>query len=837
VIEDPDAPRTALSVERGRQQTLTQIQFPPRPSLGNEGAEDDDGEALRPIQADGGGVGKRGAKKRKSVVAGEDRGATERRPKQRLKKHRSTLTQMDFLALRKAEREQQENGEGLGMTGNGDDEKENFDPGGGGKVATGKRKSEGLFETGKQSGKKRKKASDVDIGMEQNENVTATERTPKTRQKSHRKALSEQGQKECATPMTPRSTKKTRSTTKAKAEALKGEPPLDLPNADKENVAPLQDSSAVILATPKRSRNVIPSSQSPESIALSSRRGPATWGTEFEISPLKEWSSNVTPRAKPGLCRDLFASTILNKVSPKKKVCVLKYGPGMCQNSSPHGTNRYNEELGAHRAASPSGPSPHPKKPISGSPMMGSINPDNICRPTETPLEPEIPETSQLVQPEVIRSSQPEADDDDEIPETSQGLRRVTSTPSVNRNESLEMLPVLAQSPSTATTAHDHEMRSQVCNLERGSGVETQDFASNVEESREQQGRAVLNIGRKQTNAVATGASLPLKLCRASTIRDSEDEEEDGEEDEAMIQPERIMRDVSTRLVSRSPGLPTDSLSRTQLASNSPTLLPPPIQTIHQQATTTLIPTKLPRESSTSATSSPTLPPPPLPGLPRTLATQQSIRPASLTRPSQVSTQAPTQQTWLPMSSLPFANHGMTSSPTLQNSGEIEHVTIKDSSSIPTPLGAIPSQPPSQAVPLVDLGPDDDDDDDGFLDRDDDLDPRSSPLRQPTFQQIAEIRDPSTQRYPRAAKTLTTPNQKISAPIPNPSEPENTPKHNHTSTTKKKQRVQDHPLAHLNLPDSMLESLPGPPGWVPPPPLSSSLSPLDSQGSWVGRMI
>lgn len=183
------------------------------------------------------------------------------------------------------------------------------------------------------------------------------------------------------------------------------------------------------------------------------------------------------------------------------------------------------------------------------------------------------------------------------------------------------------------------------------------------------------------------------------------------------------------------------------------------------------------QESSTTTTvplndhSSPNLPP---------LPTQHSIHPASLPHPSQISTQDPTQP-YLSMSSMPL--------PHLSSSIRRRPVTvtIKDSSSVPIPLHDIPLQRQSQSQALIHGGLEEDDNsDDGYLD------PASDDAAD-----VAEEQESQLGNVPIVHRKVEVDQSQVMVPSSPPRVP---------------LPMQFNPR-DLGISESLLESLPSPPGW------------------------
>ncbi|ERF70472.1 hypothetical protein EPUS_04750 [Endocarpon pusillum Z07020] len=864
---------TPGTVPKTHQQTLTQIQLTPRvPSP----LEYDHMETIRP---------RAGPK--------SSRQPREPRARKGVKKQRSTLTQMDFLAM---DRVHDEFGfEELGMItpdgglGGKDVEagKENVHLDTGKKATKAKRKNVGPVEESSTTVKgKRRKTVNYEIASDQGQ----YDGIPRTRSRSgaHTKVLSEQQpDRNAMNFIEERIPRVTRGTAKTQVEQVQAEPPRRYPYDEKENLDTTSAPSRLVIPeTPKKPANIIPSSHSPESIPFSSRKRPVLYRVESATSPLKERSTNIVSIAALGGALAMGLSPVRKSFSPKKRICVLKYGPGLFKEPSLPEAGCIVADTGD------SGPS----KLRQGSRIQDG---DMIIPSTEDmkrhcsaprvsgragePEIPELPTISPTAKPAFIPSSQTDTDEEDEIPETSQGLRRFTSTSSANKSEeSLRMLSDTGRMPRAVKATSSNESLAQPGSGLAKAAVQGRDFGSdpNIEESI--LGEALSTTRQAVTDVSTADPRLPAQLLQkdsiVSTIQDSENEDDDADILFCTMSPigagtrtsADLARQASTSADLHPPSADTPS---------SPTLPPAPLHSSYPQPTTIRVPTKLPPLSSSAATS-PSLPSPA--PQPRYM-TQQSIRPASMPRPSQVSTQAATQQSLLPMSSMPFPYTATTSSPTRYNYNAPEHVTIKDSSSIHVPLREISSQsqsqPQAEEYAMVDLGlgPDD-----GSLDdRDDDLDPKSSPViaHEQQNQQLEENEQTGTaaaDAHIEAAGTsvIATPNpnpetgtKDTEAELPQkkkkkkkkqqqspargltlplhedgsitPSRPSRRRRRNDnptsTTTTTTLKAPPPHPLARLHLSESMLESLPGPPGWVPTSP--SSQRSVDAERCWDDQML
>jgi hypothetical protein len=813
----------------------------------------------------------------------------EPRARKGVKKQRSTLTQMEFLTMNRVHDEV-----GFGELGmitpdgevEGKDvkaEKENVNPDTGKKATKAKRKSAGPVEESSPTVKgKRRKTVNYEIADDRGR-YDGTLRT-RSRSGAQAKMLSEQQPgRNPINVMEERVPPVTQGTAKSRVEQVQAEPPRRYPYDEKENLDTTSAPSRLVIPeTPKKPANIIPSSQSPESIPFSSRKRPVLYREESAMSPLKERSTNIiSTAALRGALAMGHSPMRKSLLSPKKKICVLKYGPGLFKEPSLPEAGCIVADAGVPGASELRQgsrvhdgdmiiPSTEDMKRHGGSPRV-----------SEKAGEPELPETSPIAKHAIIPSSQTDTDEEAEIPETSQGLRRFTSASSANKSEeSLRMLSDTSRMPRVVKTTSSNESLAQPGAGLARTAVQERDFGSDPNVKEIILGEALCTTGRAVTDVSTADPRLPAQLPQKdsikSTIQDSENEDDDADILYCTMSP--ITDGARTSAVlARQASISADLHPPSADTPSSPILLPPPLHPSYPLATTTRIPTKLP-PSSSSAPTSPSLPSP----APQSrYMTQQSIRPASMPRPSQVSTQAATQQSMLPMSSMPFSYTGTTSSPTRYNDNTPEHVTIKDSSSTPMPLREISSQsqspPQAEEYAMVDLGLGLDD---GSLDdRDDDLDPKSSPAipHQQQNQQLEEDEQPGAVAVdahvePASPRVKATPNpnpetdtmdteaelhqkkkkqqqqQQCQSParrLPHPphgdgnitpSPPPNQRRRNGNPTKSNPPTAPPpHPLTRLHLSESMLESLPGPPGWTPTSP--SSQRSVDEERGWDDQML
>ena len=760
-----------------------------------------------------------------------------------------------------------------GITGgDGGNEKENVDPVFPKKATRGKRKSGQASREGSKVVKKRRTVSP----LRATHDYDGPENIPKSPNPGdvNRKMFSERKpDRNIANTPQFATSRETRATAKANAEIRTEHRQQDVLD-EKQNLKPgHRPAQFRVPETPKRRRDVVPSSQSPESISNSSKNKLLQPHYGYHFSPTNKRSINVTPtRATRFDCAARFTPTS-NGLSPKRKICVLKYRQSRFRKS----TLQNPDPKDGGVTASSILPSPqHPRRLDEHNRIgIAEFKVDDCSLESFQPtFDSEIPESSAAVPPEVIPSSHTEPEEEDEIPETSQGLRRVASASSANRSEmNLQVLPTTSSSPLAAGKTGNREDSGQLEADLRDADIHVHDFVSrhgdvamgsdNVESVERQ---AVAHV---QTPSRKLSARLPQKKSTVSTISDSQGEDDDVDRIQFNLESSKDQGTPLYKQFTRRAPLSPNPRAQSQLPgpaiTNSQTFPPPPHSSNPTATATTLIPTKFTPSSYPS--SSPTIPASPPP---RLSTTQRSIHPASMPHPSQVSTQGPTQPPWFPMSSMPFANIGLPlSSPRTHNRAselkeEDDHITIKDSSSLPAvALRDIPSQVQSQEGPdgaefaIVDLGLGEEGiDDDGFSDRDEDLDPKSSQLPQADFlmrDRTINAADEDVVRnervrdsYPASPANEAEPTTTITRTSTRPHPHHRHRSHSKTDTVHQQPQPQHHqhqhqhqhhrsppPVARLQLSESMLESLPGPPGWVAPPQ-----SPMGgSEKSWDGYML
>jgi hypothetical protein len=217
---------------------------------------------------------------------------------------------MDFLGMKQAEDEIGDGGLGMIASDGGDfgqgsllNEGENVDPAiekGNGDLGTGRKgtkagKESGLaFGDGVRRIKERKRKTSKGETADDQDWHNSTPR-PTSRRGVPSKALSEHNPgRSAAKAMDTLTSRKTRATTKADAELLQAEHYLLFAQDGKENVD-TGGQPSTIPETPKKRPDIVPSSQSPESVPLSSRKRPYLPRQASEGSPLRERSANVTP--------------------------------------------------------------------------------------------------------------------------------------------------------------------------------------------------------------------------------------------------------------------------------------------------------------------------------------------------------------------------------------------------------------------------------------------------------------------------------------------------------------------------------------------------------------
>jgi hypothetical protein len=441
--------------------------------------------------------------------------------------------------------------------------------------------------------------------------------------------------------------------------------------------------------TPLKRKDFVPSSLSPESLPPSTGRtkGPGAGSCVLsqERSPLKECSVNRQLNRRKKDRKETSSNRMQGPSPPKRKICILKPPRHSLQQERALFENA--QAISKYSIWSPLSSSPRLEE-SKKAPFMPALE----IKDSAGDLEPIQPAEQPLQAPTLEVKNGVEGDE----PEIT-GMSEVDSQPapvsSPGTVETQETLPSLRRllglrdAPAEAIMLQTTDKQNQSGH----SNVVARDFAMGDYQCRASQSP---KAGLEQDEPSSVEAS------GAASVADSEDEEGSVL---ALSPGSSIANDTqfNAELAERIPTLsadasPSPSATPKQRRSFSPSLQLareielslPRRNLVHQPSaysTTKTVPLN-------DTSSSPCLP---------SRSTQRTVYPASIPRPSQVSTQDPTQP-YLPMSSMPLAPF---SSPTRSGPATI---TIKDSSSVPRPLRDIPSQRHSQSQPQsqlnIDLG-------------------------------------------------------------------------------------------------------------------------------------
>ena len=535
--------------------------------------------------------------------------------------------------------------------------------------------------------------------------------------------------------------------------------------------------------TPSKENNVIPSSQSPESLS------PSTWrkgqsGSHRILSkhrsPLKERSINERLISQRHNGKEPSCNRPQAQCLPKRKIFVLKLPNSHLR------PERISTEI--HKTAS--------KHSIGGAPSSGPKGEESGIAPATPVLE--IKDRTEISKAKALSQKPPKA----LAPYVYDSVEpRLPDGPGTNPPEH-QQAPITGPGPAADT----HETLPNLGGLLGLSDPPLLDEAIALQESQEHYEREKPDIV-VQDLAVSEGLwrarqtsqtnldqdePLPVGSPGVSSVADPEEAASvlDLSPGSSIANDTQFNADLAERiLISSADASPSPLVTPTRHTSPSPSLqldrefdlsLPRPklIQQQSTYSTTKTVPL--------NDTSSPSLP---------SRSTQCTVYPASLPRPSQVSTQDPTQP-YFPMSSIPLQS---LSSPVMSGPATI---TIKDSSSVTRPVRDIPSQRQSQSQSQlnIDLGLDDCLD----LEYDEELDQGLLAMSDEAERGLDEEGEES-QIVPVLPDAL----QDVS------------PAKTHTWTTEsgspvrrrrpRKPIIPPEVLALLG--ESFLESVPGPPGW------------------------
>jgi hypothetical protein len=768
--------RPAAIQRKTHQKTLTQIQFVP-----NQSREDKDSN-LTPIT-----VVPRRAPTRQNVA--------------RIKKRNSTLTQMDFVAIYTKDDDQQNeltpigDGEGIliQLDGTRDTPRPRRQSGTPVMVeSTSKRKAKPIVQHESQEFQPTKKKRKPNINAKE-ETMEVRRQTPSrmasvkaTKSISLLSAGHDSGHKEnrerSERPERP-SVIRTSATPSAQDQrALPQKTSWPTSDQEKQHPSQREKSGASFLRTPSKKKNIIPSSQSPESLPSTQKTDALNTGNLIlprERSPLKERSANVhLSRRRED--HGAFPLKLRQGPSPaKREIRTLKLPTHDLQQERTSAGDRM--AVSKHTIWSPPSSSP----PIEHS-KIAPVVPVFDIKDSIAGSEPK-QLVKQLLQTPILLSTE-SVEDERDIFASSQLDHEQAPFPSAGAIEKRETLPSLQgllgqrHTPEEATTFARTANHNQPYKQAGRFNVAVKDFAmgewqaQTQETSLNRDGPPTLGSPGAVFVADSQEGSVLTLSPGASIANDTQFNAELAER-------------IATSPANASPlPLATPTSRRTpsssaQLNQEIELSLPRP-NLVHQRGTYSTTKT-IPLNDTSSS-----------PLLPARVA-QRSVYPASLPRPSQVSTQDPTQS-YLPLSSMLLAR--LSSSP---KSGPTT-ITIKDSSSVPRPLHEIPSQRGSQSKPQsqspIKLGLDDN------LDATDDEDLDQEPIAMSDKAERAiEEQDEDSQVLPK--RTHTTWGR---------SQYETKVKATETGSPVRRRRPRKPvipPEVRAVLGESLLESVPGPPGW------------------------
>jgi hypothetical protein len=527
---------------------------------------------------------------------------------------------------------------------------------------------------------------------------------------------------------------------------------------EKQHLSQCEKFGVSFPRTPSKKKTIIPSSQSPESLPPSTRKPDAPSTSNLlsqERSPLKERSANV-PVSRPRKDHGAFPLGLQQATSPaKRKICTLKFPRHGLQHERT--SAREGTVVSKHTMWSPLSSSPRierSKEPsaVRMSDIMDRVADSETKQPSKQLLQAPIPWTAESVEEnerDIIASSQ-----SDHVRTPLWGVG------AIEKQETLSSLPGFwgrRHTPEAATTFARGEEQQRAQTHNAGSNQDdppTLRSPGAVFVADSQEGSVLaLSPGFSIANDTQFNAELAERVPTSSTD----------------ASPSPSARPTACRTPSPSARLDRE----TELPLPHPDL-------VYQRSTYSTTKT-IPLNDTSSS-----------PSLPARVA-QCTVYPASLPRPSQVSTQEPTQS-YLPVSSMALAP--LSSPP---KSG-MTTITVKDSSSVSRPLREIPSQRHSQSQSPIGLGLDD------CLDTADDEDQNQEPIAVSyKVGRAIEEQDEDSQVLPK--RTRTTQGR---------SRYETKVKATEMGSPVRRRRPRKPvipPEVRAVLGESLLESVPGPPGW------------------------
>lgn len=463
--------------------------------------------------------------------------------------------------------------------------------------------------------------------------------------------------------------------------------------------------------TPKRNMTIVLSSQSPESLRASTRK---TNRKLFETpsrsqrTPLAERSTNVPTHAAP---KSPKRRQSYDLQSPKRKIIVLKLPK---RNRAQRPTRIENSQTSVWSLPS-SSPQITRKVPPTKVPPESVVQ-DDLEIPATS--EPHGTQLSTVGSQESLRSLselfstrrlEAAADPESSLPtqDDNVAVRDVAANPERNPAQAFQVssppavvADINVPNPEeTADLDEDLDFGSPIAN-DTQFNIQLQHRMSSPRPSAQSiEGEGTAN------SYLARSTPMPGVACA-----DGGDEAAPGFPDIDRVQSSQSPI-PTPRLVERSSVAPGREDNEANEEESNEVSLPQPI--FARPTSTRQNSTQVPLNDTYQNSSSPAL-------RATQIATQKSVRPASMPHPSQISTQDPTQA-FLPPSSMPQ------SGPSGPTQGE-HKITIKDSSSVVVPLSQIPRHIANSQMDFDPIAALDDDDED---DEDLDLDPPSSSLLPP----------------------------------------------------------------------------------------------------------
>lgn len=536
--------------------------------------------------------------------------------------------------------------------------------------------------------------------------------------------------------------------------------------------------------TPSKKKDVVPSSWSPDSLPSSTRRrngrGADNHVLSQERSPLKERSVNVQLSRWRRDSKESSLNCLQRPSPPKRKIRVLKHPRHKLQQEQAPVENVKAVPKNSRWILSSSSPKlEESEKPL--------VIPIPEVRDSNEDSEPSQP-TTQLLQSLMMEVEDSVEEDDIEIPGTSQLSRQralVSSRSAMQIQERVSSIRELLG----LRGAREEATSLQETKKENSPGHS--DVAVKNRETDYAQRRAPQSpkMGFKQDKPRS------VKSPGAAYVADSEEEGSvfalspgSSIANSTQFNAELAER-IPTSSADATPSPPATPSRRksfspsSQLNHEIELSLPRP-RLVHQPSaystTTKVVPLN-------DTSSSPSVP---LPSNPRT------VYPASLPRPSQVSTQDATQP-YLSLSSMPLAP---VSSPTGSRPATI---TIKDSSSAPRPLRDIPWERHSQSQPQSQL--------DVNVGLDDCLDAEDDDKLNKEVAAMSDEADPGID-YQQESQVVPQPLQ--TSHVRGRGEVRSWTTEQGSPVRKRRPRKPAiPPEVRAVLGESILESVPGPPGW------------------------